>query len=617
LSNTLADYRNGGEGFALWAEDHCHIPVFPEGMSIQIFMPLKNLPKEYSDIWEGQKEVCKEALKMEDGRFIHRLIVFCWMRGEGKSLLVCLIQIWKFICWPKQKITLGANSKDQTKFVHFDIIKDIINNSPKIKNIIGKKNIQEKEVRLRDPAGNIMSTIQPISTASGIVSNITGYTFSEFFDMKKDKFFVQLDGSIRNIPNALGLIDSTVSDKTHQLYKLFEAWRDANDLKLQGFTREEIIAKGKDPSIFFSYRCSQLGVPKDYWNPHMTEGQLVSYRVKFVLGEFERYFLNTWDAGTRKIFTKEMIEATRYLGANGTYNNVKEIRSLVDHKVSIYGDQQQAKEKGVKFKDPGMLLQKIERELVPVSSMYSFGNLSTGVQMISNEALSILGDTFDTGWVILAGFDRSDPMKTKPLAKTIYTVVAKGLIGSKSKPFMVHETNYIPRYIYFLINIQLLTDNSLEEMKRLLMETHKEYDGLDKITAERWGTFDLAPWCEANDIEYEAVHPGYEKQKEAFTELFTLYRDLRFKTPRIPIMGQKLEDILEEEALVFDHDTQRRWFGSSEKMQKFGIQDDAMYSLAWAIYGGRVVPPTALRERKTFKTFGQLVLGEGNLGSYY
>ena len=56
---------------------------------------------------------------------------------------------------------------------------------------------------------------------TGIVSNITGFTFSEMFDMKNPKFFTQLYGSIRNVVNALGVIDSTVSEKDHILYKQY------------------------------------------------------------------------------------------------------------------------------------------------------------------------------------------------------------------------------------------------------------------------------------------------------------------------------------------------------------------------------------------------------------
>ena len=81
--------------------------------------------------------------EMEDGRFKYRQIVFCWPRGEGKSFVTCLIQSWKFFCWPRQQIMLGANSKDQVKFVHYDIMKDLILNSPKLVDMIsGKKNVE-------------------------------------------------------------------------------------------------------------------------------------------------------------------------------------------------------------------------------------------------------------------------------------------------------------------------------------------------------------------------------------------------------------------------------------------------------------------------------------------
>jgi hypothetical protein len=114
-----------------WVEDFCYIPIYPEGSDIAIWTPMHSLPteknpdtgKSYRDIWEGQQEVLREALKMKNKRFIYRLIVLCWMRGEGKSLLACLIQLWKFFNWPRQQIMLGANSKDQVKFVHYDIMR--------------------------------------------------------------------------------------------------------------------------------------------------------------------------------------------------------------------------------------------------------------------------------------------------------------------------------------------------------------------------------------------------------------------------------------------------------------------------------------------------------------
>ena len=327
------NYRDGAEGMIQWCEDFIYIPIYPEGSDIAIWTPMHSLPteknadtgKSYRYIWEGQKEVLREALRMENKRFIYRLIVLCWMRGEGKSLLACLIQLWKFFNWPRQQIMLGANSKDQIKFVHYDIMRDIIINSPKLlRRVGGKRNIQEKEVRLKDSLGNVRSIFRSISSFSGIVSNITGYTFSEIFDMKKPKFFTQLDGSIRNIPNALGIIDSTVSEKTHILYQLFINY-----------------TQGKTTTVFFSYRYSKEGLPEDYWNPNMDKAQLDDYRAKFPFGDYERYFLNLWSAGTQRVFTEEMVEMTKYLGIDGQLLNsadmIKELEKK-NHLIEVMTD---------------------------------------------------------------------------------------------------------------------------------------------------------------------------------------------------------------------------------------------------------------------------------------
>ncbi len=213
-------YRNGAEGMIKWVEDKVYVEITPISLDehaygdIKVWVPMNELPdtkhpetnRSYKEMWEDQKRVLRKALKMRNGVFLNRLIIFCWPRGEGKSLLACLVQLWKFFCWPRQQIMLGANSKDQVKFVHFDIMRDIIRNSPSLLSQVGERNIQEKEIRLTNKKGNIDSIIRSISSFTGIVSNITGYTFSEMFDMKNPKFYVQLDGSIRNIPNAVGII---------------------------------------------------------------------------------------------------------------------------------------------------------------------------------------------------------------------------------------------------------------------------------------------------------------------------------------------------------------------------------------------------------------------------
>jgi len=133
-------YTDGPEGFVKWCEDNVFIPIYPFGSTMAVWCSIGELPdtinpetgRSYKYIWEQQKEVARNALRMVDGKFLYRLIVLCWPRGEGKSLFVCLIQLWKFFNWSRQQIVLGANSKDQVTFVHFDIIRDIILNSPNL-----------------------------------------------------------------------------------------------------------------------------------------------------------------------------------------------------------------------------------------------------------------------------------------------------------------------------------------------------------------------------------------------------------------------------------------------------------------------------------------------------
>jgi hypothetical protein len=200
-SNTdFVKYRNGSSGLIKWAEDNVWVPIFPIGDSFAKWWPIGDLPdtkhpetgRSYKDLWKCACDVFRECIIMENGQFKYRLICFCEPRGEGKSFKAVLIQMWKFFNWAKQQIMLCANSKDQSKFVHFDEITSIIRNSPNLIKIVGRKNIQEKEVRLKDARGNVVSCIRSISSFSGIVSNITGYTFSEIFEMKKPDFFSQV-----------------------------------------------------------------------------------------------------------------------------------------------------------------------------------------------------------------------------------------------------------------------------------------------------------------------------------------------------------------------------------------------------------------------------------------
>ena len=68
--------------------------------------------------------------------------------------------------------------------------------------------------------------------------------------------------------------------------------------------------------------------------------------------------------------------------------------------------------------------------------------------------------------------------------------------------------------------------------------------------------------------------------------------------------------------LAFNHDAEKRWFGSVEKMEKYGIQDDFIFSLGWNLYGARNMSVDDFRYRKTISSFGTLYPNKDLLGHY-
>ena len=605
------NYKDGAEGMIKWCNDFVHVPVYAEGDDMATWVRLGALSdvinpktgKSSKQMWEKQCDILREALQMQNGRFIHRLIVFCWPRGDGKSLLACLVQLWKFFNWPRQQIMLGANSKDQTKFVHYDIIRDIILNSPSLYEMIGgDRNLQEKEIRLVDSRGNVKSIIRSISSFSGIVSNITGYTFSEIFDMKNPKFFVQLDGSIRTIPNALGVIDSTVSAKDHILYHLY-----AN------------FISGKSKTVFFSYRFSRRGGLEDYWNPNMDEDQLKDYETKFPIAEFERYFLNKWNSGNVKVFSKEMIVEVGLLGSDGYILNHENTLQILQEKTKVEETIEDLDKNNVaanqkirpilanKQKFLTDRLQKIDNLYVLKDSYGSFSKMS-------NQKLNEIGDKFNTDWAILTGLDMADPYSTRGKARSVVVAFAKGLPGSRNNPYM---TDTSPKYIYLLLALIVADKNSIDNIKDVLEDIDSEYSGIDTICSERYGVWDMGKWAEEKHIAFEPIFPTYDRQREAFKEFFNAIKEGRLKCPELNVPGSKNRDIFKEELTNFDHDSDSKWFGSSEKMEVRGIQDDSVFGGMWATFGGRLLTAADFRPRSiTDQSFGLFQGAKNLIGNY-
>lgn len=618
IDDKLIAYRNGGDGMIQWCEENIRVPVYPEGADSPKWTYMGNLPRKkhsvtlrsYYDMWQTQKEELRKALEMDkEKRFVHRLIIFIEPRGEGKSLKAVLIQLWKFFCFPRQKIMLAANSKDQITFSHYDIMRDLIKNSPILHAIVGKRNIKEKEICIKDSKKSLISIIRCISSFSGIYSNITGFTFSEMFDLRNETFFSQIYGSTRNMPNALGVVDSTVSRKDHILHRLYKSY----------------INK-KDPKLFVSYTHSKEGHHSDYLNPNMTPEQIASYRATFPRQDFNRYILNLWTAGSSKYFEPEQVEATRIIGLDRQLGRHKEIIELLKKKNKMLEIETRLI---TNFGNTATLpysssdaLGAIDERLWSIDSIMPL-RTKHGEPIFANMTdFGELSRLYDSNWIILAGIDRADPQSQRSSARTMEVVVAKGVIGSKS---MVYTASTAVQFFYVVVYVADIGDHSLDSIKEQTLIAQLEMKGLDKLTSERYGMWDLVNWCTEHDIPYEMLYPNPERQQTAFGELYHLYNTGRIKIPTLAVAGARSDDVLEEEATMFEYNIaykdsfatkKRALFGSPEKFKRHGVQDDALYALAWAIYGGRELGFDDLREIKSDVWFGDIYQPDNLEGSW-
>ena len=215
-----------------------------------------------------------------------------------------------FLCFFSETIVLGSNSKEQVRFIHFDLARDTILNSPKLLDIIEHENVKEKGIYLvekgmsRVGKNKIINQIIPISAFTGLLSNITCAAFSEIRDMKDEKFYTQLSGSIRTVFNAMILIDSTVSSKEHIFARLYK----------QSFN---------DPIIFFQYYADK------HYNPNMTEAELDHYKKLFTPYEYNMYFRNRWEDAEPALFSPVAVKEMGIMGMNGQYLNHAETQTAI------------------------------------------------------------------------------------------------------------------------------------------------------------------------------------------------------------------------------------------------------------------------------------------------
>lgn len=600
-------YQMDPLGAETWIGDHVHTNILDFEIGVERWVPLGDLNKmmtphpvtgrTYYGMWKWQKEnfIRPATARDEHGQLLHHSVCNVQPRGEGKSYQTCLLILWRFFCLPAQTIILGANSKDQSKFALYDILVKMIRNSPRLMEIIGADGILEKEIRLKNFKGEVVSRIIAVSAFTGIYSNITAYAFSELFDMSNPKFFYQLDSSRRNIPNSQGYIDSTVSEKGHVLHTLYEA---------------SPLVKNTDPGILFCYRFSNQALEKDYLHPCNTQKQLDSFRTKFTPPEFARYFKNTWTLSDTSVFKPALILAQRYIGMNGVLGLQSQVMKNCQMIVKLEEEQEEDD-----LRDNRSQIDLLKSELMPLP--YTLEQ-DFHPRCISMHELEYLGDLYDTNWAVGVGADIADPLKDEinKGAQSFISFIVKGLPGSRSQPDLHLTLKDNARYIYFLVHLVHIQSNEAAEIQEKLEDFAYEFGSIQTFCSERWGAGELRKYCEENNIQIELISPTYDRQRTGFNEFYRLAASGLFKIPETVVRGKETDDVLKEEQLAFRHDVTKKWYGSPTKGNPKGVQDDAMFSVCWGLYGLREITPDDFGTHNGRIFMGQVVTNKDVLGKY-
>jgi hypothetical protein len=614
----LAEYRRGGDGCIRWIEDNVYFKIPIPGTSIVKWMPVKDLPDVRDDLgrspkqmWLQQKEVLRDALRMENGTFVYNLIVFCWMRGESKSWLVVLIICWRFFCFPFQRIFLSASSKELSDFVHFGEAKEMIQNSPALFDIIGEKGITDTEIRLFKGRRGRFNFIKLLSTGSGIVSNASVVTQSEAFEQDNPRFFTKWYGSLRNTHNAMGMIDTTVpASKDHWLGNLKTAYE-----------------KNPNGKIFFSHRESDGPDPKDFWNPGMTQQQIDSFRAAFTPGEFSMFFENLWDKDKTSIFLPAEIEAINFFGVDNEFGNHTQMVTLLQEHARLHrqeafmhGRFSQSTNAGFYNADPRRLVEK-DRRLISMNTLIDLGShapadpkttIRTGSKRCTIKQLLNIGNLIQSHFAILVGLDRADPLKyvDRSAARTMVVWIAKGLPGSMNKTRAeLNDKN--ARYVYFLLGVANVEDSQTPSMSKVVDGVQAEFGSIDMMCAETYGMGGMKAYCDDKSIPFQNWMPSKDRQRIGFTELISTITSGRFKAPTIPVAGSKRPDIFIEEISTLDVLERRDGvpkYGSPQKHKKGGVQDDTIFAIIWALYGGLEITASHFRRRTPHSGFAGAML---------
>lgn len=522
-------------------------------------------------IWLPQREFIEGALKRgADGDLAHKIAIFSAPRGEGKTLFVSILTLFFFFNGYSETITLAGNSKDQSTFTHYNLCKAIIQHNPRLMNTPGLE-VKEKYIALKSGPKEIFSYMQAIPTSVGLLPGTTRAVFTELHNLEEPKFFYDLWTSLRNVPNSMVLVDTTVAIRGHLVHGLWQTY-----------------CKNEDPYLLFYHYADK------HYNPEMTQAALDHFRNGLPEHLYNMYFRNRWDDAVGSFFEKGSLREMDFIGIDGKVGPCPELNHAIGNLIELEHKRTALGKGNFSPSDVNQEIISIEKRLTPVTALYKIPALDETLDKISQY---YGGCSFVVG----VGLDRALRLSKGP-ARTVMTCVARAVVTP--------EISY-----YFLLDIFIPTESTLTALADRFLEWNTRYGWIDKVAIESYSGEDFHEWVSDKALSAELVSPTYSKQKPMFFSLGNIIKHGYLKIPPVPYYTDEKsnlfkgfsnkDDVLRDEFFMFNYVTtgvteSTGKFGSPEKHKRYGVQDDCVYSLAWAIYAthGEDASPSAGRGKR-------------------
>lgn len=567
-------YPMNGHGFLQWLKDK---EVRIENKRAKKWVPIK--------LMDFQEEFIVEALKQKpDGDFWYNLVIACYERGEGKTMLIALITIFRFFNMFGEVINLASESKELASFIHYNLIKGIINNTPELKKTPGLS-VQEKEIALNKGPGDPVCIMKAVPTSSGLLPGTTCAVFTELHKFKKRSFFIDFWSSTRATPNAMTLVDTTVAPKGHIVHTLWEKY-----------------CSGKDPLLFFSHK------EDDIRNPETTADQLNSFRGIMLKNEYDLYFRNRWEDAAGGLFSLESIKKMSYAGIEVGGKQILGASQDLDKAIEDLDklDQERASllRGGISTGPITEAIKQLEGSLIKMDDLYSLPATAADFDMLQK--------MFGVSFMVGVGLDRSKMVGATP-DNTVFSCVARGMVDE--------NVSY-----YFLLDMFVTTKPTSMFLQDKLVEWEGKYGWIDKVAAEEYQSHDFHMWCEDNGYESEFISATFKKQEELFTLMWSVVDAGFLKSPSVPYYRDaegeirqgftNKDDIFREELGAFVHDPNKKFFGALEKRKKAAPKDDTVYSGGWGIYACQGESLADIGARSGNAGCIQLIGNDDTIGNY-